>query len=208
MTSSTVLSMFSRTRACSSSASFEVGASRNAVRRMPASPERSADSRGSGTSVQLPRSGRSRCRSSTRSARSPRSSRVSACPRSRRSARAHSTPAAPQKRSFSGLVARQRSQSSARQRSFGPRSAASVSATISRMPARIRCLVPRLVAQRLEVLRPVEHDVRRRRERAARRLARGASSAPDARSGGCARASRWNARPTSSSVRGCWPSSP
>jgi hypothetical protein len=39
---------------------------------------------------------------------------------------------------FIGLVACQRSHSSARQRSFGPRSAASVSATISRIPARIR----------------------------------------------------------------------
>ena len=56
----------------------------------------------------------------------------------RRSSSAQMTPAAPQYSVFSGLVARHRSQSSARHRSFGPRNAASVSSTISRMPARIR----------------------------------------------------------------------
>ncbi len=190
MTSSASFDTFPRTRSRRASASSAPGASRHVTRRIPVSPQRSDDMRGSGSSIFM-KSGRARKSSRLRRASSPRSSRVSACPSRRSSSSAQSTPAAPAKRLFKGLVARQRSQSSARQRSLGPRSASSVSETISRIASSIRRLShASSVTARTPQADRARSGLRRRRGRAGRLRERGASSDPDARSGGCVHASR------------------
>ena len=112
---------------------------RNAQAEGPDLPDRSADSRSARASPSTARG-----RASPRAARACASATAARFEPSlrgrgrRRSSSAHRTPAAPQYSVLQRARRRQRSQSSAGQRSFGPRNAASVSSTISRMPARIR----------------------------------------------------------------------
>ena len=139
MISSASLWTFSRTRACSASASSR-------ARREPVCDEENAGL--TGEECRLPRLGNVRPASQVRSrsvafehTQSEIAQIQASSPHARARGGRRAPTAHPPRRntaSLSGLVARQRSQSSARQRSFGPRSAASVSSTISRMPARIR----------------------------------------------------------------------
>ena len=110
------------------------------TRRMPDSPVRSADSRSARATVRPAIRGRASpaCRSSVRERERARDRAAS---RRGRVAADRRAPRGRPPRRNTGLQRarrRQRSQSSARHRSFGPRNAASVSSTISRMPARIR----------------------------------------------------------------------